>query len=81
MVARFSGEHDGAMNETSYAQRPPHQDLDRLRRSVTDRYVAGVAGGLGRHFGIDPTIIRVLPACSCTPCAGRSSRRTDATAR
>jgi phage shock protein PspC (stress-responsive transcriptional regulator) len=41
---------------------PPHQDLERLRRSVTDRYVAGVAGGLGRHFGIDPTIIRVLLA-------------------
>jgi phage shock protein PspC (stress-responsive transcriptional regulator) len=39
---------------------PPHQDLDRLRRSTTDRYVAGVAGGLGRHFNIDPTILRVL---------------------
>ncbi|MGN6252826.1 MAG: PspC domain-containing protein [Marmoricola sp.] len=35
-------------------------DLDRLRRSRTDRYVAGVAGGLGRHFGIDPAIVRVL---------------------
>ncbi|WP_457109732.1 PspC domain-containing protein [Marmoricola sp. URHA0025 HA25] len=46
-------------------QSPPppaasHQDLDRLRRSTTNRYVAGVAGGLGRHFNIDPTIIRVL---------------------
>src|SRR5689334_14220906 len=41
---------------------PPHQDLDRLRRSVNARYIAGVAGGLGRHFGIDPTIIRVLLA-------------------
>ena len=36
------------------------RDVDRLRRSSTDRYVAGVAGGLGRHFDIDPTIIRVL---------------------
>lgn len=34
--------------------------LDQLRRSRDDRYVAGVAGGLGRHFGIDPTIVRVL---------------------
>ncbi|WP_183407691.1 PspC domain-containing protein [Nocardioides marmoriginsengisoli] len=62
------------MNETTYgpgtppgapgnqAPLPPHQDLDRLRRSVTDRYVAGVAGGIGRHFGVDPTIIRVLLA-------------------
>lgn len=41
---------------------PPHQDLDRLRRSVSDRYIAGVAGGLGRHFNIDPTVIRVLLA-------------------
>ena len=41
---------------------PPHQDLDRLRRSVSDRYIAGVAGGLGRHFDVDPTIVRVLLA-------------------
>ena len=27
---------------------------------TTNRYVAGVAGGLGRHFNIDPTILRVL---------------------
>ncbi|MFL6060282.1 MAG: PspC domain-containing protein [Marmoricola sp.] len=66
------------MNETSFdpgnapgpqqqapqqqAPQPAHQDLDRLRRSVSDRYVAGVAGGLGRHFNIDPTIVRVLLA-------------------
>lgn len=31
-----------------------------MRRSLADRYVAGVAGGIGRHFGVDPTIIRVL---------------------
>ena len=41
---------------------PPHQDLDRLRRSVSDRYIAGVAGGLGRHFNVDPTVVRVLLA-------------------
>lgn len=39
--------------------------LDQLRRSRSDRYVAGVAGGLGRHFGIDPTVIRVLLAAAC----------------
>jgi phage shock protein PspC (stress-responsive transcriptional regulator) len=38
------------------------RDVDRLRRSRTDRYIAGVAGGLGRHFDIDPTIIRVVLA-------------------
>lgn len=41
---------------------PPYQDLNGLRRSRTDRYLAGVAGGIGRHFGVDPTIIRVLLA-------------------
>src|ERR1700712_626482 len=38
------------------------RDVTRLRRSRTDRYVAGVAGGLGRHFDIDPTVIRVVLA-------------------
>lgn len=35
------------------------RDYTELRRSVTDRKVAGVAGGLGRHLNIDPTILRV----------------------
>ena len=35
-------------------------DLGRLRRSRTDRHVAGVAGGLARHLDIDPVIVRVL---------------------
>lgn len=62
------------MTETPQQQRPgadtaygPAPGIDRehlrdyqqLRRSVTDRKLAGVAGGLGRHLNIDPTIIRV----------------------
>jgi phage shock protein PspC (stress-responsive transcriptional regulator) len=35
------------------------RDLGRLRRSTTDRKVAGVAGGLARHLDIDPIILRV----------------------
>ena len=35
------------------------RDLSRLRRSTTDRKVAGVAGGLARHLDIDPLILRV----------------------
>ena len=31
-----------------------------LRRSTTDRKVAGVAGGLGRWLDVDPTVLRVL---------------------
>jgi len=31
-----------------------------IRRSSTDRVVAGVAGGLGEYFGVDPVLFRVL---------------------
>ena len=30
-----------------------------LRRSRDDRVIAGVCGGLGRYFGIDPVILRI----------------------
>lgn len=30
-----------------------------LRRSVMDRQIAGVCGGLGEYFGIDTTAVRV----------------------
>ena len=35
------------------------RDLARVRRSRSDRRVAGVAGGLGRHLDVDPVILRV----------------------
>jgi phage shock protein PspC (stress-responsive transcriptional regulator) len=31
----------------------------RLERSTSDKYVAGVAGGLGRYFGLDPVLFRI----------------------
>ena len=36
---------------------PPEAHI--LRRSTSDKVVAGVAGGLGRYLGIDPVILRV----------------------
>ena len=30
------------------------------RRSLSDRKIAGVCGGLARYFGIDPTLARIL---------------------
>ena len=70
MVERTGGDHHGGMNQTmddtgqgplpGGGPQPPYQDLDRLRRSTSNRYIAGVAGGLGRHFNVDPTILRVL---------------------
>jgi phage shock protein PspC (stress-responsive transcriptional regulator) len=39
---------------------PPPPPIRRLRRSRTDRVATGLAGGLGRYFGVDPVIFRVL---------------------
>ncbi len=41
------------------------RNYEGLRRSTTDRKVAGVAGGLGRHLNIDPTILRVIFVVLC----------------
>ncbi|MBA2769969.1 MAG: PspC domain-containing protein [Sporichthyaceae bacterium] len=48
--------------DTTTAQQPPptYPPLNLLRRSRSDRKLAGVAGGLGRHAGIDPLILRIL---------------------
>jgi phage shock protein PspC (stress-responsive transcriptional regulator) len=35
------------------------KDLGRIRRSRTDRKIAGVAGGIARHFDVDPLLVRV----------------------
>jgi phage shock protein C len=31
-----------------------------LRRSTTDKVIGGVCGGLGRHFGTDAVIVRLI---------------------
>jgi phage shock protein PspC (stress-responsive transcriptional regulator) len=41
------------------------RSYEQLRRSTTDRKVAGVAGGLGRHLNVDPTVVRVLLVVLC----------------
>ena len=33
--------------------------MKKLYRSKSDKKIAGVCGGLGKYFGIDPTIIRI----------------------
>jgi phage shock protein PspC (stress-responsive transcriptional regulator) len=50
---------------TQDASLPPRDDepaMDqprRLTRSTTDKYLAGVSGGLGRYFGVDPVLFRI----------------------
>lgn len=34
--------------------------MKRLYRSRTDRKLAGVCGGLGAYFGVDPVIFRIV---------------------
>lgn len=34
--------------------------MKELKRSRTDRMVAGVCGGLGEYLGIDPNVIRLV---------------------
>ncbi|MEV0153603.1 PspC domain-containing protein [Micromonospora sp. NPDC050686] len=46
---------------STHAPQPPYK---QLRRPTTDRMVAGVASGLGRYFGVDPTLVRVVFAVS-----------------
>ena len=36
------------------------EDIKKLYRSWDNRIIAGVCGGLGEYFSIDPTLIRVL---------------------
>ena len=38
---------------------PEPPSRGRLLRSTSDRMVSGVAGGLGRYFGIDPVVVRI----------------------
>lgn len=53
------GQHDGQHHGGPRVSRDEMRNLGRIRRSAYDRKVAGVAGGLARHFDIDPLILRV----------------------
>lgn len=35
-------------------------ETKELKRSTSNRMIAGVCAGLGDYFGIDPTIVRLL---------------------
>ena len=48
----------GSMGPALEADTPPR--AQRLHRSRTDKKLFGVCGGLGNHFSIDPTIVRLL---------------------
>lgn len=39
--------------------------MEKLYRSKTDRKIAGVCGGIGEYFNIDPVIIRLIFVAVC----------------
>ncbi len=41
-------------------QSVPVADDRRLRRSTTDRQIAGVCGGMAQYFDTDPTLMRLI---------------------
>ena len=52
-------------DRTTEVQPPaPDPGPKRLLRSRNDRVIAGVAGGLGEYFAIDPIIVRIAFAIS-----------------
>ncbi len=55
------------MNEQNQNQQtqPNPAEARRLYRSVADRKLAGVCGGVAEHFGLDTGLVRVLWVISC----------------
>ena len=47
------------MTDTQPTMPQPGEPPRRLTRSTTDRLIGGVAGGIGRHLGVDPLAIRI----------------------
>src|SRR3954454_16196439 len=44
---------------TPLPEPPEAPSSRRLTRSSSDRVIAGVSGGLGRYFSIDPVVVRI----------------------
>lgn len=38
----------------------PDNSPKRLERSMSDKYIAGVCGGVAKYLGIDATVVRVI---------------------
>ena len=36
------------------------EEVKKLYRSTSDRMIAGICGGLGDYFSIDPTLVRLI---------------------
>ncbi|AKV58600.1 MULTISPECIES: PspC domain-containing protein [Corynebacterium] len=43
-----------------YPQFSNNQPQRRLTRSMTDKMLAGVCGGIANYFNVDPTLVRIV---------------------
>ncbi|MGF1503534.1 MAG: PspC domain-containing protein [Anaerolineae bacterium] len=41
-------------------EQPERSIQEKLTRSTSDRWIAGVAGGMADYFGLDPTVMRII---------------------
>lgn len=45
---------------SQFSQYPPNPNQPkRLTRSMSERWIAGVCGGIAQRFNLDPTIVRL----------------------
>lgn len=63
-IARIGRPEDFASDsEGEPTKKENTMDTKRLRRSRTDRSIAGVCGGLANCLGVDATILRIVTLC------------------
>jgi len=58
-IADSAADHAASTRRRTWRLFRQPRDKGPLRRSRDDRVVAGVAGGIGRRFGIDATVVRI----------------------
>ena len=59
LLLKPSSENEKSVEATKNKSSGPGGS-EKLTRSVTDRKISGVCGGMGEHFNIDTTIVRLL---------------------
>lgn len=62
-IARIGAPEDFGAENQSGTKNSSGMEQKLLRRSRTDRSIAGVCGGLANYFGIDSTILRIVMLC------------------
>ena len=62
-IARIGTPEDFGAENQSETKNSSGMGQKLLRRSRTDRSIAGVCGGLANYFGIDSTILRIVMLC------------------